>query len=92
MPSSLIIVALAAAWLVVLVPMVARKRQAVAQTADTELAARVVRSGSGADEGEEEVVSAEEIVLADDDHDAVFIAAGEILVQRQAGMRALCRR
>ncbi|HVW42970.1 MAG TPA: gephyrin-like molybdotransferase receptor GlpR [Amycolatopsis sp.] len=56
MPSSLIIVALAAAWLVVLVPMVARKRQAVAQTADTELAARVVRSGSGADEGEEEVV------------------------------------
>ncbi|HJQ46540.1 MAG TPA: gephyrin-like molybdotransferase receptor GlpR [Amycolatopsis sp.] len=55
MPSSLIIVALAAAWLVVLVPMVARKRQAVARTADTELAARVVRSGSGADEGEEEV-------------------------------------
>ena len=59
MPSSLIIVALAAAWLVVLVPMVARKRQAVAQTADTELAARVVRSGSGADEGEEEVVMSE---------------------------------
>jgi len=59
MPSSLIIVALAAAWLVVLVPMVARKRQAVAQTADAELAARVVRSGSGADEGEEEVVMSE---------------------------------
>ncbi|NKQ58439.1 hypothetical protein HFP15_36870 [Amycolatopsis sp. K13G38] len=59
MPSSLIIVALAAAWLVVLVPMVARKRQAVAQTADAALAARVVRSGSGADEGEEEVVMSE---------------------------------
>lgn len=44
MPSSLIIVALAAAWLAVLVPMVVRKRQAVARTADTELAARVVRS------------------------------------------------
>lgn len=44
MPSSLIIVALAGAWLVVLVPMVARKRQTVARTADAELAARVVRS------------------------------------------------
>lgn len=54
MPSSLIIVALAAAWLVVLVPMVARKRQAVVQTTDAALAARVVRSGSGIDEGEEE--------------------------------------
>lgn len=54
MPSSLIIVALAAAWLVVLVPMVARKRQAVVQTTDAALAARVVRSGSGTDEGEEE--------------------------------------
>ena len=59
MPSSLIIVALAAAWLVVLVPMVARKRQAVTQTADAELAARVVRSGRGADEGEEEAVMSE---------------------------------
>jgi hypothetical protein len=54
MPSSLIIVALAAAWLVVLVPMVARKRQAVAQTTDAELAARVVRSGSGADDAGEQ--------------------------------------
>jgi hypothetical protein len=53
MPSSLIIVALAAAWLIVLVPMVARKRQAVARTTDAALAARVVRSGSGADDGEE---------------------------------------
>ncbi|TNC23700.1 divisome protein SepX/GlpR [Amycolatopsis alkalitolerans] len=47
MPSSLIIVALAAAWLVVLVPMIARKRQSVVQTTDAALAARVVRSGSG---------------------------------------------
>lgn len=46
LPSSLIIVALAVAWLVVLVPMVVRKRQAVARTTDTELAARVVRGGS----------------------------------------------
>ncbi|HVV13820.1 gephyrin-like molybdotransferase receptor GlpR [Amycolatopsis sp.] len=59
MPSSLIIVALAAAWLVVLVPMVARKRQAVAQTTDAAMAARVVRSGSGVDEGGQEVVMSE---------------------------------
>src|SRR5205823_6133007 len=54
MPSSVIIVALAAAWLVVLVPMVARKRQQVARTADSALAARVVRSGSARNEGQEE--------------------------------------
>lgn len=68
----MIIVALAAAWLVVLVPMVARKRQAVARTADSELAARVVRSGSGAEEGGEEFAMAE---AADDGvgHDPVEI-------------------
>ncbi|RJQ81916.1 divisome protein SepX/GlpR [Amycolatopsis panacis] len=54
MPSSLIIVALAAAWLVVLVPMVARKRQQVARTPSSALAARVVRSGSARSEGQEE--------------------------------------
>ncbi|TDQ04329.1 gephyrin-like molybdotransferase receptor GlpR [Labedaea rhizosphaerae] len=43
MPTSLIVVALVVAWLVVLVPMIVRKRQEVAKTADTELAARVVR-------------------------------------------------
>lgn len=43
MPTSLIVVALVVAWLVVLVPMIVRKRQEVARTADTELAARVVR-------------------------------------------------
>ncbi len=47
MPSSLVVVALVLAWLVVLVPMTVRKRQEVAKTADSELAARVVRSGSG---------------------------------------------
>ncbi|WP_024875118.1 gephyrin-like molybdotransferase receptor GlpR [Saccharomonospora piscinae] len=46
MPSSLIIVGLAAAWLAVLVPMFARKRQVITQTNEAALAARVVRSGS----------------------------------------------
>ncbi|MGO1050925.1 divisome protein SepX/GlpR [Crossiella sp. CA198] len=45
MPSSLIFAALAAAWLIVLVPMVARRRGPVARTADSALAARVVRRG-----------------------------------------------
>ena len=45
MPSSLIIVALVVAWLLVLVPIAARRRQEVAKTADSTLAARVVRSG-----------------------------------------------
>lgn len=45
MPSSLIIVALVVAWLLVLVPIVARRRQEVARTADSTLAARVVHSG-----------------------------------------------
>jgi hypothetical protein len=43
MPSSLIIVGLVVAWLVVLVPMIVRKRQEIAKTADSALAARVVR-------------------------------------------------
>lgn len=53
MPSSLIVVALVVAWLVVLVPMIVRKRQEIARTADSALAARVVHSG-GAEEAEEE--------------------------------------
>ncbi|MEU0794857.1 gephyrin-like molybdotransferase receptor GlpR [Amycolatopsis sp. NPDC005961] len=60
MPSSVIIVALAAAWLVVLVPMVARRRQQVAHTADSALAARVVRSGRNEDR--EEFAMSEETV------------------------------
>lgn len=64
MPSSLIIVALAAAWLVVLVPMVARKRQEVARTADSTLAARVVRSGSGRGEKREESAVSETAKVA----------------------------
>lgn len=43
MPSSLIFAALAAAWLVVLVPMVAKRRQVVARTAESTLASRVLR-------------------------------------------------
>src|SRR5690349_19144548 len=53
MPSSLIVVALVVAWLVVLVPMIVRKRQEIARTADSALAARVVHSG-GAEEVEED--------------------------------------
>jgi hypothetical protein len=54
MPSSLIIVALVVAWLLVLVPIVARRRQEVARTADSTLAARVVRSGGVRGTAEEE--------------------------------------
>ncbi|RZS40891.1 hypothetical protein EV193_103206 [Herbihabitans rhizosphaerae] len=54
MPSSLIVVGLVVAWLVVLVPMIVRKRQEVARTADSTLAARVVRSGSSASTAEED--------------------------------------
>jgi hypothetical protein len=50
----LIIVALVAAWLLVLVPIVARRRQEVARTADSALAARVVRSGGVSCSVEEE--------------------------------------
>lgn len=55
MPSSLIIVALAGAWLVVLVPMVARKRQEVARTAgDAAMTSRVLsRREPDVDEREE---------------------------------------
>ncbi|HVV19578.1 MAG TPA: gephyrin-like molybdotransferase receptor GlpR [Pseudonocardiaceae bacterium] len=56
MPSSLIIVALVVAWLLVLVPIVARRRQEVARTADSTLAARVVRSGGVHSTAEEEPI------------------------------------
>jgi hypothetical protein len=62
MPSSLIVVGLVVAWLVVLVPMIVRRRQEVARTADSALASRVVRSAP--DLGEEE-----EMRAADDSHD-----------------------
>src|SRR5690349_15951921 len=60
MPSSLIVVALVVAWLVVLVPMIVRKRQEIARTADSALAARVVRSGA-AEDAEEGQVHEEEL-------------------------------
>ncbi|GAA1972090.1 divisome protein SepX/GlpR [Amycolatopsis minnesotensis] len=67
MPSSLIIVALAAAWLVVLVPMIARKRQQIARTTDSAMAARVVRSGGRrAAEGGEEFAMSEKSGRADE--------------------------
>lgn len=48
MPSSLIFVVLVAAWLAVLVPMVAKHRQEIRRTGDGALAARVLhRGGSG---------------------------------------------
>ena len=46
MASSLIFAALVAAWLIVLVPIFARRRQEVSRTTDAALAARVVRRGS----------------------------------------------
>jgi hypothetical protein len=47
MPSSLVIGALVVAWLVVLVPMVSRRRKEVVHTGEAVLAARVVHSGAG---------------------------------------------
>lgn len=70
MPSSLIIVALVGAWLLVLVPIVARRRQEVARTADSTLAARVVRSGGVRSTAEEESMMAKagEVDTAQEDH------------------------
>jgi hypothetical protein len=67
MPSSLVVVALVVAWLVVLVPMIVRKRQEVAKTGDSELAARVVRSGSGEADAEAELDTEEAAVREDDE-------------------------
>ncbi len=67
MPSSLVVVALVVAWLVVLVPMIVRKRQEVAKTGDSELAARVVRSGSGAAEVGAEFDTEEAAVREEDE-------------------------
>jgi hypothetical protein len=74
MPSSLVVVALVVAWLVVLVPMIVRKRQEVAKTGDSELGARVVRSGSaeagpGADADTEEAAVHDEHEIHEDFED-----------------------
>ncbi|MFC0547216.1 divisome protein SepX/GlpR [Kutzneria chonburiensis] len=69
MPSSLIIVALVVAWLVVLVPMIARKRAEVAKTSDSALAARVLHGGT--EDVEEEIdmnVDESETAITDDDY------------------------
>jgi hypothetical protein len=61
------------AWLVVLVPMIVRKRQEVAKTGDSELGARVLRSGNGeADTGAEveaelDTFDTEETAVHEDD-------------------------
>jgi len=59
-PSSLIFAGLAVAWLAVLVPMVAKRRQEVLRTADSALASRVLRrpapAHDRADHGEEMAV------------------------------------
>lgn len=59
MPSSVIIVALVVAWLLVLVPIIARRRQEVARTADSALAARIVHSGGARIRVEEEFTMAD---------------------------------
>lgn len=68
MPSSLIIVALVIAWLVVLVPMAARKRQAVSVMTESAQDARVVRAGSTRSSMEEgyAMPDAEELELTDE--------------------------
>lgn len=65
MPSSLIFAGLAAAWLVVLVPMVAKRRQEVLRTTDTALASRVLHRPvpvhGRTDHGEERAMTTERI-------------------------------
>jgi hypothetical protein len=56
MPSSLVFAALVLAWLVILVPMVARRRREVVRTADSALSARVLHRG-GHDRYEEVYMS-----------------------------------
>ncbi|MGH3829480.1 MAG: divisome protein SepX/GlpR [Pseudonocardiaceae bacterium] len=51
MPSSLIFAALAVAWLVVLVPMIAKRRQEVVRTAESALASRVLPRSSSSRPG-----------------------------------------
>lgn len=79
MPSSLVVVALVVAWLVVLVPMIVRKRQEVAKTGDSELAARVVRSGEA---GEGTELDTEEVAV--DEEDAIREDFDEELVPEVA--------
>ncbi|GGS14857.1 MULTISPECIES: divisome protein SepX/GlpR [Actinokineospora] len=71
MPSSLIVVALVVAWLVVLVPMVVRKRQEIARTTESTLAGRVVRAADEPSDDDDAHVREEfpmdDEQLADDD-------------------------
>ncbi len=69
MPSSVIFAGLAVAWLVVLVPMVAKRRQEVLRTADSALASRVLRrpapASGRADHGEEMAVMTDRTTAPD---------------------------
>ncbi|MBV8932518.1 MAG: hypothetical protein JO285_08230, partial [Kutzneria sp.] len=89
MPSSLIIVALAVAWLVVLVPMVARRRQEVARTTDSALASRVVRGGN--QEGFQSEDAEEDFDMDDVDEfgsrDAESVSVGYQEVEPDGGTR-----
>jgi hypothetical protein len=91
MPSSLVVVALVVAWLVVLVPMIVRKRQEVAKTGDSELAARVVRSGeaNGGTEldAEEAPVDEGDVIREDFEEELVpeVVGASEELPDDDAG-------
>ena len=67
MPSSLIVVALVVAWLVVLVPMVVRRRQEIARTTESTLAGRVVRPADDAPEMVEDTVEEEELAMDEED-------------------------
>ncbi|TCO58376.1 gephyrin-like molybdotransferase receptor GlpR [Actinocrispum wychmicini] len=89
MPSSLIVVALVVAWLVVLVPMIVRKRQEIARTADSALAARVVRKGNGAVEEPEmrETEPSEGIAEVEDGMDSTTEAAPPLDIQAEADDR-----
>src|SRR5882724_5176213 len=64
MPTSLIVVALVLAWLVVLVPIIVRKRQETAKTAESTLVDGEVRDTR--DEGHEEDTMGEDSNQADD--------------------------
>ncbi|MEJ2871118.1 gephyrin-like molybdotransferase receptor GlpR [Actinomycetospora sp. OC33-EN08] len=91
MPSSLVFAALVVAWLAVLVPVVARRRQMVPRPADADLSARVLTrpertsgAGAGGATGDEEVTmtsTTDEVVpgAAEDVEDVEVAPEGRVL-------------
>lgn len=68
MPTSLIFAALTMSWLVILVPLVARRRQEVVRTGDVTLASRVlVRTQRGRERDEEMAVDSEGSQVVDEE-------------------------